>query len=215
MRTANMKNWLLRGSAAVAVCLALGAPAVAEPRCGVGSAQSTAPGGGATSSPSCGETVSGYDSGPVTATGVVNASSHAAGQSIGGLMTVNIARYYGGEGIITTFSLMSPGGSTGQYVVRLWAKNPVNTTCADNTAFSGSATDDAFLIVPPFSVTPSAPAVTTGDAKTYASLQGLTWDFRNQDANPGIGLYVCVVTVSTDTADESTSITVMMSGPRG
>lgn len=157
---------------------------------------------------------SGYDSGAVTAAGTVNSSSHSAGQSVGGLISVPIARIAGGSGIITNFSWTSPGGATVQYVVRVWQKNPASTTCTDNSAFAGNANDDKNLIVPPFAITPAAPASTTGDAKTYAAVTGVTWDYKNVDTSPGQNLYVCVVTTATDTADESTSPVVMLSGPQ-
>lgn len=162
---------------------------------------------------------SGQDSGPVTATGTVNSSSHSAGTSVGGLIKVPVVRMRsgalaGGSGIITSFAWTSPGGSTGQLVVRIWAKNPANTTCTDQTAFAGSATDDVNLITPPFSVTPAVPAVTTGDAKTYGVVTGVTWDYKNLDTTPTPYLYVCAVTVSTDTADENSSPVVMLSGPQ-
>lgn len=164
--------------------------------------------------------VSGYDSGPVNNStgGSVANSSHAAGQSVGSLMTVPIGRpslfQSLNSGIVTNFMLVSPGGSTGSYVVRIWQKNPVNTTCTDNSAFVSSATDDLNLITSPFSVTASAPAVTTGDSKTYGLVSGMTVDFKNADSPPTPNLYVCVVTVATDTADQNTTIRVMLSGPQ-
>lgn len=153
------------------------------------------------------------DSGPITGTGAVNSSSHAAGTSVGGLIMVPI----GYSGIVTNFMWQSPGGSTGVLVVRIWAWKPTSTTCTDQTAFASNATDDQHLITPPFSITPAAPAVTTGDVKTYASVTQVTWDFSNQDGTnavaPSRNLYVCAVTVATDTADESTSVVAMLSGP--
>lgn len=157
---------------------------------------------------------SGFDSGAVTALGTVNSSSHAAGTSVGGLISVPVARVAGGSGIITNFSWTSPGGATVQYVVRIWQKNPAGTTCTDQTAFVGNATDDRQLIVPPFAITPAAPANTTGDSKTYASVAGVTWDYKNADTSPGQNLYVCVMTTATDTADENSSPVVMLSGPQ-
>jgi hypothetical protein len=153
------------------------------------------------------------DSGAVAVTAAVNSSSHSAGQSLGGLISVPIARISGGAGIITQVAWVSPGGSTGQIVVRIWQRKPASTTCTDNTAYAGNATDDLYLITPPFALTPAAPAVTTGDSKTYASLTGQTFDFKNQDLAASVNLYACVITVSTDTADESTSPWIMMSGP--
>ncbi len=157
--------------------------------------------------------VGGYDSGAATATATPANSSHAAGQSIGGLFSVAIARTNGGSGIVTQFLWKSTNGSTGSAVVRIWQKSPANTTCTDNSAFVGSDTDDAFLITTPFTITPVAPAVTTGDAATYAAQPAL-WDYKNVDTSPGTNLYVCVVTVATDTADDNKLVRVTMSGPQ-
>ena len=158
--------------------------------------------------------VGGYDSGAITATATPANSSHAGGTSVGGLFSVALARTAGGSGIITNVNWKSTGGSTGQLVIRIWQKNPVNTTCTDNSAFAGSDTDDAFLITSPFSISPAAPASTTGDANTYVSLAGTTFDYKNVDTTPGQNIYVCAVTVATDTADENKLVRVTLSGPQ-
>lgn len=158
--------------------------------------------------------VGGYDSGPVTATATPANSSHAAGVSVGGLLSLTVARTNGGSGIVTNFGFKSTGGSTGSYVVRLWDKSPASTTCTDNTAFAGSETDDANLLTPPFTITPAAPGSTTGDAFTYAGVTVVTWDYKNADTSPSQNLYACLVTVSTDTADENKLVRVMLSGPQ-
>jgi hypothetical protein len=157
--------------------------------------------------------VTSADSGPVVVAAAINSSSHAAGSSLGGLISVPVARCAGCGGILTQVAWVSPNGSTGQIVVRLWQRNPTNTTCTDQTAFVSSAVDDKFLVTPPFALTPAAPAVTTGDAKTYASLTQQTFDFRNSDLVPSTNLYACVLTVGIDTADESSSPWIMLSGP--
>ena len=168
----------------------------------------------------------GFESGPVAVTGTPANSSHAAGTAVGpvaaglvgpggrpvpqltgnqsGIFVVPIGRITaGGPGpvgmsaIITEFALTSTGGSTGQYVVRIWTQPPLNTTCVDNTAFVGNfATDDNYLITPPFGITPAAPAVTTGDSSTYGSLTVQAFSFES----PNGLAYVCLQTVSTDTA---------------
>lgn len=160
-------------------------------------------------------TVIGVDPGPISATATPANSSHAAGTSIGGLFTIPIgpAPASGNSGIITQFALKSVGGSTGSLAVRIWQKAPTNTTCTDNTAFAGSDTDDAFLITPPFSITPAAPASTTGDSATYASAQNLVLDYKNADSPATANLYACLVTVATDTADENKLVRVTLSGP--
>jgi hypothetical protein len=156
----------------------------------------------------------GFDSGPVTKANAVSGSSHAAGVSVGGLFTIPVARIAGGSGIITNFSWTSPGGATVTYAVRIWDKNPASTTCTDNTNFAGNATDDMNLIVPPFSITPAPPGSTQGDAKTYASVAGITWDYKNADSPASQNLYGCVVATATDTADENTSPVMMLAGPQ-
>lgn len=163
----------------------------------------------------CGSAVVGsYDSGPISVTGAVNSSSHAAGTSVGGLLSVPIARVNGGSGIITGLQWLSPGGSTGQLVLRAWTKSPLST-CTDQTAYANNSADDPYLLPgTPLAITPVAPAVTTGDARTYAPVTGLTWDYKNVDINPSQNVYFCVITVSTDTADESSSVRLTVSGPQ-
>jgi hypothetical protein len=158
--------------------------------------------------------VNGYDSGAVSATATPANSSHAAGVSIGGLFSVAVARTNGSSGIITSFNYKSTGGSTGSLAVRIWQKNPSGTTCTDNTAFSGADADDANLITAPFTITPAAPASTTGDSATYAAVTVVSWDYKNVDTSPGQNLYVCLVTVATDTADENKLVRVQLSGPQ-
>jgi hypothetical protein len=158
-----------------------------------------------------------YDSGPVAQSsgGAVSSSSHAAGTSLGGLLTIPLARLIGGSGsgIITNLLYLSPNGSTGSVVVRIWEKSP-SSTCTDNTAYSNNAADDAYLITAPINVAPTAPAATTGDARTYGALGNLSLDYKNADTPGTKNLYACVVTVATDTADESSTVKLMLSGPQ-
>lgn len=182
--------------------------------------------------------VIGFESGPVAVTGTPANSSHAAGTVVGpaagtlvgpngrpvtqltgnqsGVFVLPISRVASGSvtgqsNIVTQFAMTSSGGSTGQYVVRIWTQPPVNTTCVDNTAFAGNfATDDNYLMTPPFALTPAAPTSTTGDTSTYASLTVQTFDF----SSPQGFAYVCLQAVATDTADENKPIRVMMSGPQ-
>jgi hypothetical protein len=156
----------------------------------------------------------GLDAGAVTASATPANSSHAAGTSIGGLFSVPLAHIAGGSGIITNVNWKSVGASVGTLVIRIWQKNPANTTCTDNTAFAGSDTDDTFLITGPFAITPAVPAVTTGDTASYASLGNLVLDYRNADTTPSFNVYVCAVTVSTDTADQNKIVRVTLSGPQ-
>ena len=136
-------------------------------------------------------------------------ASHAAGTSVGGLFTLPMSGF---RGELRNFYLRSTGGSTGSYVVRIWARQPTASTCTDNVAFAGSTTDDALLLTAPFTVTPAAPASTTGDASTYAVQAGLALDFLNKDVPQAGSLYVCLVTVATDTADQNNVVVVSVSG---
>ena len=166
------------------------------------------------------EPVFGFDSGAVPGFGTVNSSSHASGVSVGGLITVPVARLAGNSGIITNFQWVSPGGATNAYTVRVWQKLPSHTTCLDNTNYVGDAgangrlPDDASLVTTPFTITPAAPGSTQGDAKTYASVTVVSWDYKNADSSPSQNIYVCVVANATDTADENTSPYVLLSGPQ-
>lgn len=159
----------------------------------------------------------GGDSGPVSVSASPANSSHAAGTSVGGLFTIPIVRTLGGSGIITNFMWKSVAGSTGSAVVRIWSKKPIASNCTDNAAFQGATGDDLYLITPPFSIAPAAPSVTTGDSSTYASVQGVTWDYANADSvwnAPTVNLYACVVTVSTDSTDGGSTVVIMLSGPQ-
>lgn len=155
----------------------------------------------------------GYD-GQATASATPANSSHAAGVSVGGLYTVALARTLGGAGILTNFSVKSVGGYTGSYVARIWSKNPTNSTCTDNTNFSGSDTDDPYLITPAFTVTPVAPANTQGDSATYGVGPVSAVSYANQDTTGTKNLYVCLVATATDTADQNKVVRVYMSGPQ-
>jgi len=159
--------------------------------------------------------VSGYDSGPITASATPANASHTAGQSVGGLFSVGVARITGGSGIITSILFKDTNGVAESYVLRVWSKNPTNTTCADNTNFAGSATDDQYLIGGgPVSIATAVPASTQGDSAVYAALTGLTWDYKNADGTATQNVYVCLVTTATYTPAASKLVYVTVSGPQ-
>jgi hypothetical protein len=159
--------------------------------------------------------VGGYDSGPQHTTTSPAAASHAAGVSVGGLITIPLGRSNGGSGIITSLLAWTSWGSTQTYVVRVWNKNPTNTTCADNAAFASSTTDDAYLIgAGPVSISFAAPQITTGDAKTYAPLTNLSWDYKNADGTSTQNLYACLQTVAADVPGASATLSLSLSGPQ-
>lgn len=155
-----------------------------------------------------GGNVGGFDSGsfPIQTATPAN-SSHSAGTSVGGLFSIPIGRTNGGGGDVQNVIWTSTGGSAGQLLIRMWDKNPTGTTCTDNTAFAESATDDQHLIFNPFTITPAAPASTTGDTNTYGYYAFTPpLSFRNQDGTASKNVYLCAVTVSTDTADENKAV---------
>jgi hypothetical protein len=136
-------------------------------------------------------------------------ASHVAGKGVGAqtatalgaLLSFPVARAPGGSGLALQISVASAGGDVPTLQVRLWDVLPANTTCEDNTSYVGSATDDAHLITPPFTLGAlAAPPNTTGDAKTYVSI---SWtpplSFRNQDATRTVNVYGCLVATSTFT----------------
>lgn len=160
--------------------------------------------------------VGGYDSGtaPVQ-TATPNSSSHAAGTSVGGLFSIPIARTAGGSGEVENFIWISTGGDATGKQVRLYDKNPTNTVCTDQTAFSSTGSDYQHLISIPFVFTPAAPTNTTGDAKTYGSYQFVPpLSFANQDSAATKNIYACVVTTATDTLDESAAVYINLTGPQ-
>lgn len=187
--------------------------------------------------------VIGFESGPSAVTATPGSSSHAAGVAVGanstspnvttsegvitnaaqqgtlgsGLFVIPVARVAGASMIITQHSITSSGGyvGSGGYLVRAWSRWPQNTTCQDNVNFAGNfSIDDAYLITPPFAVAMAAPSNTTGDAASYGSVTVQTYDFENVDSPATRNIYLCLVALATDTADESKPVRVMVSGPQ-
>lgn len=158
--------------------------------------------------------VIGSDSGPIAVSATPANSSHAAGVSVGGLFTIGVARASGTSGGLTAVLIKSVGGYASSYVLRLWSRNPTNTTCTDNTNFAKSDTDDAYLMGGgPTSVSMAAPANTTGDSATYSGnvIAGQYWDYATSgNAN----IYACLVNTATDTADQNKAVYVIVSGPQ-
>ena len=148
--------------------------------------------------------VGGYDSGTSPAQTATPANaSHPAGQSVGGLFSVPLARANGGGGQLEQITFMSVGGDTPTLLVRVWDRKPTSGSfaCADNAAYvAGSTTDDSHLLTPPFTVTLVAPTTATGDAKTYGyAVFSPPLSFKNQDSATTQDLYVCALATSTFT----------------
>lgn len=144
----------------------------------------------------------GYDSGsaPLVTNAAPANSSHTAGKVVGGLYTIPIARAVGTSGAVSRFFGFSAAGDTTGLLWRIWDKNPGATTCTDNANFVGSATDDVHLIAQPFTATPTAPAQTQGDAKTYFEVDFTPpASFKNQDTIPTTNVYACAVAAATFT----------------
>lgn len=134
-----------------------------------------------------------------------------------GLFVIPVARVTGASMIVTQISITSSGGyvGSGGYLVRAWSRWPQNTTCQDNVNFAGNfAIDDAYLITPPFAVAMAAPSNTTGDTASYGSVTVQTYDFENVDSPATRNIYLCLVVLATDIADESKPLRVMVSGPQ-
>lgn len=136
---------------------------------------------------------------PVTSNTPANAS-HAGGQSVGGLFKIPVARTNGGSGAISRLFGHSNGGDVGQLQWKVWDKNPTNTTCTDNSAFVGSATDDLHLIASAVAMTPAVLGQTQGDTKTYFENDYVPpASYVNQDSPPTQFIYACAVAVATFT----------------
>lgn len=171
------------------------------------------------------EAIASPDSGPIPIEVTLGSATLSSGAALG-LFTIPIALGPNGSGIITSFLWKSVNGDTTLKQARLWSAKPTHTTCTDGSAFVGSDIDDAYLIGGgPFTFTPAAPTVTTGDASTYANLTGLTWDFRNQDSYPAgnaasngiaasVNVYLCVIAGASDTLDVSHAVRATLSGPQ-
>ena len=165
---------------------------------------------------------SGFDYGPIVATGTPANSSHAAGTAVGpagsgtnqaGLFTIPVARIPGSSGIITNVLVKDTNGSAQSYVLRVWEKFPANTTCQDAAAFVGSSVDDQYLIGGgPVTISSAAPGSIVGDSAVYATLGNLVWDYYNVDTTPTKNLYACLVTTGTYTPAASKQIYVSLSG---
>jgi len=149
--------------------------------------------------------VQGFDTGsaPATATGASKTptnSSHTAGVSVGGLFTIPVARALGGSGAISRFFGASVAGDTTALLWRIWDVRPASTTCTDNVAYIGNASDDLHLIAQPFNVTPVAVAQTQGDAKTYFENDFVPpASYANQDTTLSLNIYACAVAILTFT----------------
>lgn len=157
----------------------------------------------------------GYGSGALTVPVTAANSTHAAGTSIGGLMSFAIARgvtYPSNTGDLSNLGWKSVGGYAGSMLVRIWQKKPANTTCTDNSAFVGSDVDDAFLVISPFQITTAPPPQVTGDSATYAQYGFVPpVDFKNQDTSPTQNLYMCVILVSSDAQDANNVVRATLS----
>jgi hypothetical protein len=158
--------------------------------------------------------VQGYDSGVVRVSATPGSGAHAAGQSVGGLFSIPIARVNGGSGIITTVQAYTSWNSQATYLLRLWQRNPVNTTCTDGSAFVGSNTDNAYLITPPLALQFNTPAPSTGDGNSYANQSAASIDYKNVDGTTTQNVYACLVTNASDTPGGSATLSVGLSGPQ-
>lgn len=129
----------------------------------------------------------------IAPTWTVQNAAYAAGNSLGGLITVTgAARSNGGTGRLINVRIKSTSGATPTLWVYAWSKTPTST-CTDKSAFSSNAADSPYAL-------PGFPQqVTLGgspgsfDASTYAQIQGVNAGFKNQDSSPGTAFYMCMV----------------------
>lgn len=154
------------------------------------------------------------NSGAVTVSVTPAAGLHAAGAALGGLITIPIARIDGGGGTVMSVLLTEGWAGTNPVQVRLWQKLPAATTCTDNVAFAANATDDLSLIGSGwFTLTPAAPLSAVGDTKTYASLTGIAFNFKNTDTSSSKNLYACLQATATGETPAGSALTFSLAGP--
>lgn len=159
--------------------------------------------------------VGGFDSGTKAAVSCTGAPTISSGQALCNLLQIPLARYAGQSGEIENLLWISAGGDTTAKLVRIWDVQPTHTTCTGGQAFVSNFADDLHLVTPPISLSPSAPAVTTGDAKTYATASfAPPISYANQDASPTAYVYACVTAGASDTADANGQVGLVLSGPR-
>lgn len=139
----------------------------------------------------------------------VQNAAYAAGQPLGGLLTISIGSTSGLSGILTQINIGSTGGSTANMEVYVWSKNPSNTTCTDKTNFVRSQADNQYLIGSPQSITPAL-AVTAQDATTYGAAANLVMPFVNGSSNTN--LYVCILANAAVTPASTTDLRLNISG---
>jgi hypothetical protein len=164
-----------------------------------------------TNSPAITGNVGGYDF-QLAPTITVQNASYAAGNSLGGLITVTgAARTNGGAGILNGIRLKSSGGATNTIWVYAWSKTPT-ATCTDKSAYVTSASDSPYALVgfPAQVVMGNAPGA--WDTTTTAQLTALLANFKNQDSSPGTALYICLVTAGTVTPATTADLSINLGG---
>jgi hypothetical protein len=142
----------------------------------------------------------------------VDAGAYAAGDSMGGLVTVTgAARTAGGTGALTTMRLKSTGGATNTIWIYAWSKSPA-ATCTNNNPYVASASDNAYAIpgFPTSVVLGGAPGA--WDTATYAQLTGMFSNFDNYDTVPGTAIYLCLVTAGAVTPATTADMTAVLGG---
>ena len=157
----------------------------------------------------------GYDSGSSASVfALPGSSSHATGTSIGGLFTIKLARSNGGSGEVENVTWASTGGATVSLLFRFWDKKPV-ATCNDGAAYVSSTADTAHNLIQPQVMTVAAPTYTGTDPTTYGTLSfSPPMSFRNQDVTATQNIYACVLALATDTADDSSTVYLIATGPQ-
>lgn len=152
--------------------------------------------------------VVGYD-GSVSFTPVVQNAAYSAGNSLGGLQTVQLLRPPQYSGVFTNFQVASKGGAVVAMTVYIFDANPSSTTCTDKTAFSLAAADVSKLVMAPFVLTPAV--VGSGTTVTTAQLTQAV-SMINQDTTRSPNLYVCLVANGSVTPATTSDLVAKISG---
>lgn len=142
----------------------------------------------------------------VSASPSVQTTAYAAGEALGGLVTLSMARTNGGSGTLTNLGIQSNSGQTPTLWVYAWSKQPAST-CTDQQPFVMQASDRPYLLPNfPQPVTLSNPG--SWETGTYGLLSDLNSQFVNHDTSPGKNVYVCLVTATALTPGSTTDLTV-------
>lgn len=93
----------------------------------------------------------------VADTPTVTASAYASGNCIGGFRSVTVTVNNGQSGLVSSFRVVSAGGSTPTVWVYLFGSNPSSSTCTDKGTFTLATADIDKMIASPTATTLTVP----------------------------------------------------------